>query len=284
MRTKDRPQFLARAVDDVLAQELGAWHLVVVNDGGDPTVVREVLEQRRETLAGRADVIDMPDGGGAMEAAANAGVRQSDEEFVVIHDDDDTWAPDFLSTTVAALDADPDAVAVAVETEIVFERLTSSGIRETGRRAFIAPAGAVTLFDLLLANRVVPIALLVRRSVYERIGYYDEALLAVGDWEFNLRLVRLGAVPYLSGRPLAFWHQRPAARGAASNSVFGGEDRHARFDRMVRERELEAYVAEHGTGALLYLTKYIDERLEHYSVVGTARRILRRFRSRLGRR
>jgi glycosyltransferase involved in cell wall biosynthesis len=284
MRTRDRPLFLRRALDDVLAQDFADWRLIIVNDGGDPEVPRQVVDERRESLGGRVEVIDMPGGGGSMEAAANRGVQHGAEEFVVIHDDDDTWHPEFLSSTVAALDADSAAVAVAVETEIVFERLSGGTIRETGRRRFAPPGEMVTLFDLLLANRSVPIAVLVRRSTYEHIGYYDETLLAVGDWEFNLRLVRHGAVPYLSGRPLAYWHQRPRARGAASNSLFGDSDRHVRFDRLVRERALEEYVTAHGPGSLLYLTKYIDERLEYYSLVGTVRRVLRRLLRRRSRR
>lgn len=283
MRTRDRPLFLRRALDDVLAQDFAAWRLVIVNDGGDGSHVRTLVGEVGDIARGRIDVVDVPGGGGAMEAAANLGVAHGTEEFVVIHDDDDTWAPDFLSTTVAALDGDPTAVAVAVETEIVYERITEDAIRETSRRPFPIPGGVLTLFDLLLANRVVPIAILVRRSAYEAIGLYDESLLAVGDWEFNLRLVRLGPVPVISGRPYAYWHQRPAAKGAASNSVFGDGDRHFHFDRIVRERALEEYVAQHGAGALLYLTKYIDERLEYYSVVGTVRRIFRRVRRRAGR-
>ncbi len=33
MRTKDRPVFLARALDDVLAQTFTDWRLTIVNDG-----------------------------------------------------------------------------------------------------------------------------------------------------------------------------------------------------------------------------------------------------------
>jgi glycosyltransferase involved in cell wall biosynthesis len=39
-----------------------------------------------------------------MEAASNAGIHASTGEFVVIHDDDDSWHPDFLRETVDYLD------------------------------------------------------------------------------------------------------------------------------------------------------------------------------------
>jgi hypothetical protein len=39
-----------------------------------------------------------------MEAASNAGIAACDSDYIVIHDDDDSWCPDFLEKTVAFLD------------------------------------------------------------------------------------------------------------------------------------------------------------------------------------
>jgi glycosyltransferase involved in cell wall biosynthesis len=39
-----------------------------------------------------------------MEAASNAGIAACDSDYIVIHDDDDSWCPDFLERTVAFLD------------------------------------------------------------------------------------------------------------------------------------------------------------------------------------
>ena len=280
IRTKNRPQFLARALDDILAQTYQQWRVQLVNDGGDAEPVDAAVAQRRDAFGDRIVVTHVPGGTGSMEAAANLGAQQGAGEFVVIHDDDDTWHPDFLTETVAALDADPTAVGVAVKTPIIYERIGKDRIIETGRGTWDPPAGVVTLFDLLLSNRVVPISLLVRRSSYDAIGWYDPVLRAVGDWEFNLRLVQLGPVPYLADRPLAYWHQRPKASGTAANSTIGAQLDHLHFDRVVRERALREYVDQHGVGGLMYLTKYIDERLAHHSFMGTVRRILKKLRSR----
>ena len=137
------------------------------------------------------------------------------------------------------------------------------------------------MYDLLQTNRVVPIALLVRRRVYDEIGWYDPALRAVGDWEFNLRLVRHGRVLFVGDEPLAYWHQRPHAVGAASNSVFGESLDHMQFDRMVRDKALNEYIERNGIGGLLYLSKYIEETVRHYSIQQTVRRALWRLKDKL---
>ncbi|QEW00640.1 glycosyltransferase [Microbacterium caowuchunii] len=286
MRTRNRAQLLRRALDDVLAQTLPDWRLIVVNDGGARMPVDELVAQRQEAFRGRIDVIHVEGGTGSMEAAANLGAQAATGEFVVVHDDDDTWAADFLERMVQALDADQEAVAAAARTEIVYERLDGDREVELGRTPFVPPGEMVTIYDLLQTNRVVPISLLVRRRVYDEIGWYDPALRAVGDWEFNLRLVRHGRVLFVGETPLAFWHQRPHATGSTSNSVFGESLDHMQFDRMVRDKALQEYIDRNGIGGLLYLSKYIEETARYYSVQQTARRALARMagKLRLGRR
>lgn len=281
IRTKNRERLLARALDDVLDQTLPHWHLIVVNDGGRPAPVDALLGSREASMQGRAEVIHVDGGTGSMEAAANLGAQRARGEFVVIHDDDDTWDPDFLRVMVDALEADADAVAAAARTEIVFERIDGDRQIELGRAPFVPPGEMVTMYDLLQTNRVVPISLLVRRRVYDEIGWYDPALRAVGDWEFNLRLVRHGHVLFVGDEPLAFWHQRPHATDSTSNSVFGESLDHMQFDRMVRDRALKEYVDRNGIGGLLYLSKYIEETARYYSLQQTIRRAVQRVTGRL---
>ena len=47
VRTKDRPQFLTRALRSITAQSYADWQAIIVNDGGDPATVREVVEYGR---------------------------------------------------------------------------------------------------------------------------------------------------------------------------------------------------------------------------------------------
>lgn len=258
IRTKDRDLMLARAVDDVLAQTFGAWEAILVNDGGDPDLVDGVLAARSADLASRARVVHLPRSGG-MEAASNAGVQLATAQYLVIHDDDDTWDPEFLARTVAHLQANPDALAVAVSTEIVVERAEGAGFVEVERRSFVPPGESVSLFDLLTTNRVVPIGLLVRRDVVDDLGGFDESLDVVGDWDFNLRLVTRGRVDYLPGPPLAQWRQRPSATGSSANSMFAARAEHTRFDRIVRDRALRAEAAEIGLGTPLFVARLVDE-------------------------
>lgn len=262
MRTQERPLLLRRAIRDVTRQGYQTWHLVVVNDGGDEATVDGIVADHTAALAGRITVIHNEEPRGA-EAASNQAIRASSSPFICIHDDDDTWHPDFLGRTVAYLEGSSDA-GVAVRTEIVWEEVKGQDIVEVGREIFGEDIHEFTLFELIRHNRVVPISMLYRRSVHDEIGYYREDIVAVGDWEFNLRLAVGHQMGFLTGEPLAFWHQRREQGGPLGNSVISRSRDHRKFDLLVRNAALQEHVRQQGMGSLLYMTKFVDREIGQF--------------------
>ena len=261
LRTRDRAVLLRRALADICAQTFAGWQLVVVNDGGDPAEVEKLLAEQ-PALTDRVTVLHNAEPRG-MEAASNQAVAASASTYVAIHDDDDTWHPTFLERTVARLDATGEA-AVAVRTEIVWEHVDGETVTEEGREVFEPGIHAFTLFDLLRANRFVPISVLYRRDVHDEVGPFREDLTVVGDWEFHLRVAQSRRPSgFLDGQPLAFWHQRRKADGALANSVIGQAQEHRLLDLMVREEALREHAHRAGLGGLLYTTRYFQQEFDH---------------------
>jgi glycosyltransferase involved in cell wall biosynthesis len=261
MRTRDRPLLLARAVADVCAQTFADWQLVLLNDGGDAAVVDEVIRTHEAALAGRVLLIrnDTPRG---PHAALNQGIKSCGSAYIAIHDDDDSWHPEFLQRTVAHLEATADA-AVAVRTELVWEHVEDGVITEQGREIFPPDIHSFTLFDMLLYNRTIPISVVYRRAVHDEVGYYREDLKAAEDWEFHLRLALTERpLGFIDGEPLAFWRQRRGAQGTMANSVIVRDSEHDLSDLLVREEALRAYAREHGLGEVLYLTRFIRQQTD----------------------
>lgn len=294
VRTKDRPLFLARAIEDVLAQTFTSWELVIANDGGDPSAVRAVVDRYSDALADRALVIDVERPGGRC-AAANQGIRAGTGEYVVLHDDDDLWHPSFLARTVATLDGRPHDAGVMTATAIVFEELHAGAWVETGRVPFWEGLTGVSFTSLLEVNRAVPISFLYRRAVHDEVGWYDESLDTVEDWDLYLRITQRHPIAFLGGEPLAFWTQRPKATGSDANSMFEISQLHERDDLAVRDAALRAWVAENGPGLPLYIAlveKQLSARIDalradiireldvHHPVTTALRRLRRTLRAR----
>ena len=239
VRTKDRPRFLRRALANIAEQTFTDYTVCVINDGGDESATRAILQASplAHLLEGDAPrLMLITTSGGNMEAASNAGLAATDSEFVAIHDDDDLWAPEFLERTVGALRA---SEALICSTRVVerYERETPEGEFEVyEERIFHDGLPGFGLQFLYRTNRTVPIGILYRRRLHELVGFYDESLPVVGDWEFNLRVAAVTEV-LLVDEPLAYWSLRPEADGAEANSV-QRQAEHARFDASVRARAI----------------------------------------------
>ena len=239
VRTKDRPRFLRRALANIAEQTFTDYTVCVINDGGDESATRAILQASplAHLLEGDAPRLTLlTTGGGNMEAASNAGLAATDSEFVAIHDDDDLWAPEFLERTVGALCAS-DALICSTRVVERYERETPEGEFEVyEERIFHDGLPGFGLQFLYRTNRAVPIGILYRRRLHELVGFYDESLPVVGDWEFNLRAAAVTEV-LLVDEPLAYWSLRPEADGADANSV-QRQAEHARFDASVRARAI----------------------------------------------
>src|SRR5580693_7316547 len=93
---------LGKAIDSVIAQDLGS-EIVVVDDGSTDGTDR-ILQAYGNSLK----VIRQPNAGAA--AARNTGVVAASGEYLAFLDADDAWLPDRLRLTVEALECNPKAV------------------------------------------------------------------------------------------------------------------------------------------------------------------------------
>lgn len=265
-RTRNRPVLLARAVDSVASQTFVDYELIIVNDAGDAAPVDSLVESLDAEFRSRVRVIHKETSHG-MEAATNTAFAASRGEYVAILDDDDTWAPDFLATTVDYLDAHPDLVAAATRADVVTEVLDDEGHpTETGRELFASNQHSWNLPEVLVQNYVPIHSQLVRSEVARRIGGWNESMATQGDWDFSLRLLAAGPAGFIDGEPLAHWHHRLNATGDLGNSVYVASESHVTDNLDVRDRYLRDAVARQDTrpdlGAALQTALYYRRLLE----------------------
>jgi len=234
-RTRDRPRLLPRALASVLAQSTPDWEHFIVNDGGDPAVIEELLEPHRAAYGERLRVVHR-EGSAGMEAAANAAVAQATGTWITIHDDDDAWTPGFLECMLAAAEnhlLGARLGGIVCHTTRVVEKWDVDHFATVQAHPFNPwLRDRIDLWRMAQENCFPPISLLVRRSAGESVGWFDESLRVLGDWEFNLRLLRRFEIAVLP-EALAFYHHRePEVVDAEANTVTAG-------DRLHRETEVK---------------------------------------------
>jgi glycosyltransferase involved in cell wall biosynthesis len=210
--THNRAHLVRCAVDSVLSQHGAELELIVVDDGstdGTDAVLAAAGDARMS-------VVRLPARRGA-GAARNAGVAVARGEWLAFQDSDDEWLPDHLTDLLAGR-RDEAGVGV-VYSDMWIER--------GGRRRYFAaprftPERPPTSARALAFGvaRIGIQASLIRRSAFDRVGGFDEALPAFEDFELFARLTtccrfRHVARPTVVYRPtedgLSHDHRRVAA-------------------------------------------------------------------------
>jgi glycosyltransferase involved in cell wall biosynthesis len=265
MRTKDRPVLLARAFASVLAQSHANWELRLVNDGGEQAPVDALVRQYEGAFAGRIVVRHHATSVG-MEAASNAALEGATGEYVVVHDDDDSWKPSFLEETVAFLEAPEHThfAAVATNCIVVHEEIVGATVVEHERQTWGYWREHVDFMSMLVSNNFPPICLLIRKSVVDAIGPFNAALPVLGDWDYNLRILMVGDIGTIAA-PLAYYHHRRSAAGPQpyGNSVTAGQRLHQEYQTRYRNSMVRQLLAKDPAFAgLLHVLLLRQERLE----------------------
>lgn len=285
-RTKNRPLLLRRAAQSVARQSWKNIQWVVVNDGGETAPVREII-QASGIDPTQITLIDNSSSVG-MEAASNMGVRAVDTEFVVIHDDDDQWEPDFLRESVEFLQK-PRAAAADFEGVLsrawrVSEQIDGDQVIIHRSEPYMPWVTEVSLAQMAVGNFFAPISFLYRRWVFDDIGGYDERLPVLGDWRFNLDFLMRANIGLLD-RYLSHYHHRDMGDstrdGVYANSVVGARSLHGQYFSVVTNQILrdpmspeglrqivanghQQRVLENNVHALRSMIEHLQGRLDHH--------------------
>jgi len=192
--TRGRPELLREAVDSVLAQDYpGDVDLVVVHDQEDPR--RELTRLARP---GRSVTLLQNSHAPGLAGARNTGLDHVKADYIASCDDDDFWDVDKLRLQMTRMVAEPDLGVLGAGIRLLMS--------ETHVVEWPGDSPVVTREQLLRKRRkeLHSSTLLVRRSVYDAVGGYDEVLpnSYAEDYEFLLRAVEVGGVGVVN-RPLA---------------------------------------------------------------------------------
>jgi GT2 family glycosyltransferase len=181
LRTKDRPGFLAEALDSLRAQTFSDFETVLVNDGGP------LPAGLLDPAPGRGVNVVVPPRPGGRSRALNAGLAASHGTYVAYLDDDDLYLPAHLDTLVRFLDGSDEYRAAYTSVRQIEQVLGDDGRYRDGREITVygRPFDAARL---LYKNDIPLIGLAHRRALAEEAGGFDETFDQFEDWDFLIRL------------------------------------------------------------------------------------------------
>ena len=173
--TYNRGWIIKEAIDSVLAQDYTEFELIVVDDGSTDHTA-DVLDSYRNVIK----VLSQKNKG--VSAARNRGIAEASGKFIAFLDSDDLWLSQKLSAQIEFFTQTPDALIC--QTEEVWIR---NGLIVNPKKRHKKPSGMI--FEPSLALCLVsPSAVMIRRSLLEIVGNFDETLPACEDYDLWLRI------------------------------------------------------------------------------------------------
>ena len=184
-------RYLNDCVASLTSQSYANWECIIVDDGSTDDTA-DVCARLRETDP-RVKYVRQENSG--LSAARNAGIRLTQGEFVQLLDADDLLETNKLKVQAEFLEQHRDTDIVVGDTAF-FSASLSLGVREGSRRVLNAshiPRGPNGVLGALVRENICAVnAALVRRSVFDSVGLFNESLRAHEDWEFWLRCATRG--------------------------------------------------------------------------------------------
>lgn len=208
MRTYNRPLMLARALKSVMQQTYPHWQLALINNGGSVDDVMTIVngsgidKQKIHVIHNTTPK--------TFGRELNQGFEALPAEYAAVHDDDDTWHPEYLEKSVDYLKnkkQNDHTAGVVCYTRLIKEKIEGNKIIEIDSSGeynksvsllFKAKKedafgnesirtlglGAIRLLDMLRWTLFTPTSFVYEQRVYNEIGRYPEDIIATEDFAF----------------------------------------------------------------------------------------------------
>lgn len=217
-------RWTAETLGSVLAQTFRNFEVIVVDDGS--------TDQTPEVVAGYKDRIRYlrKENAGAA-SARNVGIRAARGSYIAFVDADDLWLPEKLQLQMDLFSRHPD-LAWVYSDAIVFDE---ESVQEVFRTSDVTKlyAGDI-LRPLLLFNFIASPTPVIRRDVFDTVGYFDESpgLQSGEDWNMWLRIAAKYRVEFVD-RPLARYRRHRAGKSGSGDLKYTFRSRYTIVENAV---------------------------------------------------
>ncbi len=175
--------YIGQAIESVLSQNYKNFELLIVDDGSTDNTKKVVLKYNDD----RIKYIFKQNGG--VSSARNHAIIRSRGQYIMPLDADDVMAPHFITLHLQEFDKHPQADLIYCDVLLI--DADGEPIRIMKKPEY--QNRKLLIRDLFRQGHpVIPFRFGIRRSVFDRIGLYDETLLVGEDYDMMRRFVKAG--------------------------------------------------------------------------------------------
>ena len=172
--TYNRKHTLTRAIESILTQTIKPLEIIIVDDGSDDGT-REWIKEEYPFI----QYLNQNNSG--VSASRNRGIFSANGNWIAFLDSDDEWIPEKLERQLSILRSDKEAVFC--HTNEIWIR---NGTRVNQMKKHEKYGGYI--FEKCLDMcRISPSSSIIKKEVFDHIGYFDESLIVCEDYDLWLR-------------------------------------------------------------------------------------------------
>jgi glycosyltransferase involved in cell wall biosynthesis len=196
----NREQYIRETVESALSQTYPNLEVVTVDDGSTDGT-RKILED----YSGRIRIMVHPGRvNKGQSASINLAMRSTDSEYVAILDSDDVWAPTKIERQAEILEKSGEVGLVYVN-GFAIDHAGNRLYKLIGGHRRSAGDAETVLLEYYIGP---PSSWLIRRSILESAGGFDEAMRSAQDHDMAIRLAEITQFAYLD--EALFYYRRHA--------------------------------------------------------------------------
>lgn len=196
-------QYVEKAVNSALNQTYPYKEVIVVDDGSNDKT-KEILKQLEPKIT---KLITQENQG--QSKARNVGIEASTGDYILVLDSDDYFESTFCEKAMLLFFKNDSGVKLV--------SCQANLVSENNKMTLFEPAGG-TIEDFLFFNAALGTSMF-RKEDWSNCGHYDETMKkGLEDWEFFIRLLKLGGRAEIIQEPLYNYRKRKNSTTAIANS------------------------------------------------------------------
>jgi glycosyltransferase involved in cell wall biosynthesis len=192
-------EYLVESIQSVLAQDFKDIEIIIVDDASTDNTEEVVASFGNPAIS----YIRLRENHGGPSRPRNVGVKAANGEYISLFDSDDIMLPGLIGKASLCLDINQDigmvfadAVRMDSDNKVAGDRYLSKhkefhSLDKThiGDGSYVIEAR--DSFHLLFRENFVPTSsVIVRRSVFDDVGLFDESLTNADDWDMWFRIAK----------------------------------------------------------------------------------------------
>ena len=178
----NKEKFIGNAVKSVLVQTFVDFEIIIVEDCSTDKSLEIVTAIKSDNIK-----IIQHENNKGLSASRNTGIKNAIANYVAFLDADDVWKPNYLETIYTLIQQFPETKLFATN----FEELYPNNLIMLPKNNSSNYENDILIADFFASSLAQPLyhpcSLCVEKTVFERVGFFDEKITFAEDVDFNIR-------------------------------------------------------------------------------------------------